>query len=99
MSETEERPVALVTGGGTGIGSACCRALAAEGFRVGVHYRSSEESASKVAASLEDAFTVQGDISDADQIDPQRILSWGPADQSQEYDCIILSYIMTPPRM
>jgi len=69
MSETEERPVALVTGGGTGIGSACCRALAAEGFRVGVHYRSSEESASKVAASLEDAFTVQGDISDADQID------------------------------
>ena len=30
--------VALVTGGGTGIGAACCRALAAEGFRVGVHY-------------------------------------------------------------
>ena len=43
-------PVALVTGGGTGIGAACCRALAAEGFRVAIHYRSSEESATKLAA-------------------------------------------------
>jgi NAD(P)-dependent dehydrogenase (short-subunit alcohol dehydrogenase family) len=30
-----DTPVALVTGGG----AACCRALAAEGFRVAVHYR------------------------------------------------------------
>ena len=34
-----------MTGGGTGIGAACCRALAAEGFRVGVHYRASERGA------------------------------------------------------
>ena len=39
---------AIVTGGGTGIGAACCRALAAEGFRLGVHYRSSEEAARKL---------------------------------------------------
>ncbi|MBY0399545.1 SDR family NAD(P)-dependent oxidoreductase, partial [Myxococcota bacterium] len=52
MSEAGERPVALVTGGGTGIGAACCRRLAAEGFRVGIHYRSSEEKAKKLADEL-----------------------------------------------
>ena len=66
---SESRPLALVTGGGTGIGAACCRALAAEGFRVAVHYRSSEEQAQKVAASLDDAFTLRGDIADPEQVD------------------------------
>jgi 3-oxoacyl-[acyl-carrier protein] reductase len=61
----EERPVALVTGGGTGIGAACCRALAAEGFRVGVHYRSSEGKAKALAESLPDAFTGPRDPSAA----------------------------------
>ena len=60
-----DTPVALVTGGGTGIGAACCRALAAEGFRVAVHYRSSEEKARKLA----DAFTVQADLDAAEQIE------------------------------
>ena len=40
-----EKPVAIVTGGGRGIGAACCRALSGEGFLVGIHYRSSEEQA------------------------------------------------------
>jgi 3-oxoacyl-[acyl-carrier protein] reductase len=57
-----ERPVALVTGGGTGIGAACCRALAREGFRAAVHYRSSEESAHKLAEGLPDAFTLRADL-------------------------------------
>lgn len=69
MAEETEQRVALVTGGGTGIGAACCRALAAEGFRVGVHYRSSEESASKLAAELGDAFTIRADLADPEQID------------------------------
>jgi 3-oxoacyl-[acyl-carrier protein] reductase len=70
MSEaTNERPVALVTGGGTGIGAACCRRLAAEGFRVGIHYRSSEEKAKKLQAELDDAFLIKADLMDADTLD------------------------------
>jgi 3-oxoacyl-[acyl-carrier protein] reductase len=68
-SAGEERPVALVTGGGTGIGAACCRALAAEGFRVGVHYRSSEESARKLCAGLDGAFSVRADLAAPEEID------------------------------
>lgn len=64
-----EKPVALVTGGGTGIGAACCRALASEGLRVAVHYRSREEKARKLAAELPDAFTVRADLDDAEQIE------------------------------
>ncbi len=66
-----DRPVALVTGGGTGIGAACCRRLAADGFRVGIHYRSSEEKARKLASELgaESAFTVRADLMDTETLD------------------------------
>ena len=64
-----EAPVALVTGGGTGIGAACCRGLAAEGFRVGVHYRSSEEAAHKLAAELPGGLALRADLSRSDQVD------------------------------
>lgn len=67
--ESTEKPVALVTGGGTGIGAACCRALAAEGFRVAVHHRSSEEKAKKLAAELPDAFTVKADLMEPESVD------------------------------
>ena len=71
MSEEEldDRPVAIVTGGGTGIGTACCRALAAEGFRVGIHYRSSEEGAKKLSAELEGSFTIKADLMDSESLD------------------------------
>jgi len=62
-------PVALVTGGGTGIGAACCRALAAEGFRVAVHYRSSQEKARKLVAELADGFAVRADLGVPEEID------------------------------
>ena len=42
----------LVTGGAGGIGSALVRAFAAEGARVGVHYRTSGERAEKLAAEI-----------------------------------------------
>jgi len=64
-----DQPVALVTGGGTGIGTACCRQLAAEGFRVGIHYRSSEEKANKLAAELDGAFTIKADLMDSESLD------------------------------
>ncbi len=64
-----DQPVALVTGGGTGIGAACCRQLAAEGFRVGIHYRSSEEKAKKLAAELDGAFTIKADLMDSESLD------------------------------
>jgi 3-oxoacyl-[acyl-carrier protein] reductase len=69
VGEVESGRVALVTGGGTGIGAACCRALAAEGFRVGVHHRRSVEQAAKLAAELGDAFTVRADLALPEEID------------------------------
>lgn len=66
---TEDQPVALVTGGGTGIGAACCRRLAAEGFRVGIVYRSSEEKARKLCAELEGSFTIKADLMDSESLD------------------------------
>ncbi len=64
-----ERAVALVTGAATGIGAACCRRLAAEGLRIAVHYRSSEEKAQKLLAELPDAFGLRADLADSDQVD------------------------------
>lgn len=44
--------VALVTGGSGGIGAALCRALAAEGATVAVHYRDRSELAGSIAAEI-----------------------------------------------
>jgi len=45
-------PVALVTGGAGGIGSAICRALAAAGFTLVVGYHRSAQAAERLAAAL-----------------------------------------------
>ena len=64
-----EKPVALVTGGATGIGAACCRALAAEGFHVGIHYRKSEQKAQTLLKEIKNGFLIPADLASIEQID------------------------------
>ena len=64
-----EKPVAILTGGGKGIGAACCRALSGEGFQVGIHYRSSEEQAKVLLSEIGDGFLLQADLADIDQVE------------------------------
>jgi 3-oxoacyl-[acyl-carrier protein] reductase len=58
--------VALVTGGGAGLGRACALTLGARGARVAVHYLKSRDGAEAVVAALEAAGTeaqsFQGDL-------------------------------------
>ena len=63
------KKVAVVTGGATGIGAACVRELAAKGFRVGIHYRSSEAAALSLLAEIGDGFLLPADLADIAQID------------------------------
>lgn len=59
---------ALVTGGAKGIGAACARALAADGFRVIVNYRSSASEAEALAAEI-GGLTVAGDVASIEDCD------------------------------
>ncbi len=66
--KTNQR-VAIVTGGGKGIGAACCRALAMEGFYVGINYRSGENDARQVLSDIDN----QGCLLEADLSDPSQV--------------------------
>ncbi|MGH2868746.1 MAG: 3-oxoacyl-ACP reductase FabG [Solirubrobacteraceae bacterium] len=75
MAEGRENGCALVTGASRGIGAAIARAVAAEGWPVGVGYRSDQAAADAVVAEIEStggrALAVAGDIADlavADQL-------------------------------
>jgi 3-oxoacyl-[acyl-carrier protein] reductase len=59
----------LVTGASGGIGAACARAFAAEGSRIAVHYHEGRDRAEAVAADLDDAVLVQGDLTVEDDVE------------------------------
>jgi 3-oxoacyl-[acyl-carrier protein] reductase len=77
-----EDTAVLVTGAAGGIGSATARALAAEGARVGVHYRSSEAAAARLAAEI-GGVPLQADLRDeaaADALVPNAVAALGRLD-------------------
>lgn len=76
-----ERKVAVVTGGGSGIGEAIARRLAADGARVAV-LDIDEPSAARVAAEI-DGLAVQVDVADPKAVDSAFDAveqDWGPVD-------------------
>lgn len=71
MSKLEDK-IALVTGGGRGIGRAICLELAARGATIIVNYNRSGAAAAEVVAQIEEsggaAHSMQTDVSDAEQV-------------------------------
>ena len=66
------RKIVLITGGSRGIGAACVRAFAADGYTVVFLYKSSREKAEALAQSLraegKDVAAYQCDVADAAQV-------------------------------
>lgn len=64
-----DKPVAIVTGGATGIGAACCYALAKKGFYIGLHYRKSAAQAKKVIEDIGEGELLMADLADTDAVE------------------------------
>lgn len=67
--EFEGPRTAIVTGGAKRIGAATCRALAADGWHVLIHYNRSADEAQALAEELGSAATVQAELADTDCAD------------------------------
>jgi 3-oxoacyl-[acyl-carrier protein] reductase len=87
MDRNEAARVAIITGGGTGIGSATARDLAAKGWNVAINYRVSETEAQETADACRraggGAVVVQGDVvrdADCRRIAETALARWGRID-------------------
>jgi len=64
--------IAIVTGGSRGIGRAIVESLAAEGAKVAIVYRGSQEAADKLVSAIKEkggtALAIQADVADADSV-------------------------------
>ena len=69
MSDSLEGRVALVTGGGKGIGRAISMALGAMGAEVAVNYRSDKTAAEETAAALPGGTAHKADVGDPAQVE------------------------------
>jgi len=75
--------VAIVTGGGTGLGAAAAAGLAARGLKVAVTYSKSRDDAEAVAKSLPHGLALQGDVgddSDCRRVADAVLTTWGRID-------------------
>ena len=68
MSDLDGK-VALVTGGGKGIGKAISHALAEMGARVVVNYRADKAAAEETASALPGGTALQADVGDPEQVE------------------------------
>ena len=91
MTTPEPRPdhgkVALITGGGTGIGRSSALALASRGMRVAVNYSRSHDDAEATAADCTAAggegWAIKADVADPAEIDrlvAETVAHWGRID-------------------
>lgn len=86
------RPVALVTGGGRGIGAAVCRRLAADGYDILLTYTTSSRPAEVVSSSIRatggDALAVKVDCADEGEVALLASHPW----MSRTIDVLVLNH-------
>jgi 3-oxoacyl-[acyl-carrier protein] reductase len=87
MAGSGPAPVALISGGATGVGAATARRLAARGCRVALNYRRSADEAEATAAACRaagtDVLVLQGDVardSDCRSLVERTVGAWGHLD-------------------